>query len=86
MTLQNLLKKRNCKKGRFASQFREIENSRIEINPWNDAQREEDQLSEMGAETHIQRGSISNEGQFPVEEQDSIIIPKRSAEAGSSAK
>ena len=71
-------------KGRFASQFREIENSRIEINPWNDAQREEDQLSEMGAETHIQRGSISNEGQLSKKE--SIIRTMRLPDAGSSGK
>ena len=40
-------------KGISPSRFLEIENSGLWINPENEVKSEEDQLSEMGAGTHI---------------------------------
>ena len=61
-------------KGRFASQFQEIGNSGIEINPENDVQREEDQLSEMGDGAPFGSEIIPNEELCPKIE-ESIIRP-----------
>ena len=39
---------------RSASQFQEIRNAGVGINPENEAQREEDQVSEMGSGSHLE--------------------------------
>ena len=52
-------------KDRFASQFQEIENSGIEINPENETQREEDLVSEMRADSPLGRETVQNEGIWP---------------------
>ena len=84
MTRRNILKKRGSEEG-FASQFQEIGNSGIGINHENEIPREEDQLVDMGAGSHVERGSISNGDQLP-NKADSNIKPKRSSESGSSEK
>ena len=48
-------------------------------------QREEDRLCEMGTAAHVGGASISNEEQLQKKE-ESIIKPKRRAEAGSRGK
>ena len=48
-------------RGRFASQFREVANSGVEISHENEMHREEDQSIEMGTGAHVERGSISND-------------------------
>ena len=64
-------------KGGFASQFREIATSGIEINSEKWAQ-EEDQVGEMVPESHLERETIPNEGRRP-EKSYPIIRPKRRA-------
>ena len=72
------------RKRRFASQFQEIKNSRIGINPENDARRE-DQVIDMGDGSHLERETDPNEGRWR-EKEESIIKPKRRAKECSSGK
>ena len=61
-------------KDRCASRYQEIENSGIEIDPGNEG-GEEDQVSETGAGSHLEREPISDEGNS-YEMEKSIIKPK----------
>ena len=70
------------RKGIFTAQFQEIGNSGVEINPENVARGASDQLSDMGDGTHFGREIVSNEERLPKKE-ESIIRPKRLANAGS---
>ena len=85
MTWRNRPGKWNCEKVDCYPQFREIANSRIEINPEDDSQREGDQLIEMESVAHFESASISIDERLPKKE-ESIIRPKRGDEAGSLGK
>ena len=69
-------------KGRFPSQFQEVGNSGLEIDPSNEAQRAEGQVSEMGADSHLGSETVPNEGKWRKIEEP-IITTKRRPESGS---
>ena len=73
------------RKDRFPSQFRDIGKSGFEISPENEARREEDQLSEMGYETHFESESIPHEELLPVKEEP-ITRPMTRFKSGSLGK
>ena len=69
-------------KDRFAPKLQGVWNSRMEIYSENEAQREEDQLSEMATGAHLESEIVPNEDRLPGKA-DPIIRPQRRAESGS---
>ena len=73
------------RKDRFESRLQEVGNSGIEIDPENDAQWEEDQVSEIGAVSHLESETLQMK-EMGAEKEGPIIKPKRRAESSSSVK
>ena len=73
------------RKDRFASDLREIEISGVEIDPGNEAKREGDQISVIGAGFRLECETVQNEAGRRKKE-ESIIKPMRLAKASSLEK